>query len=842
MSLVGSYLEGPELPFCLMQHSFLQPDLEEIDQDSLIDSYTSLPSNNKCSLVDVEKCYIDRLSKPQQGTPSTKSATRVDGNGAEMETPEDKPLAVLDPRDRYNRLALFDDDPEDNSEPGLMMFTNYPMEGVLQPSPLHATASSMKRHWEHLDMLNFSPTEKKPRVNISPASNFQPIGSLLSSPRNNADSNHSSHTLHTNPPSQTVLSRFPLTTTAPTTVSNSSITPASQTTTTPTVTSTSAVPTSPKLSPNGSPPQKLQLDLQNIRRLNEQLRYDHSNPAPTGQPPPIPSPVLSVQQRRPSFSDEAMRTPSPYHMDGRTTPITPGTTGGCADELDRLPPLPAENAYSRANWQEVFDRVRAVLKRDSIRQKIMAAEIGFSGSTLSPMLSNKYRHTKEIHVNRLRHWSYRRDVLFMEAIHQQAAGCNSSIEQLNLDVHPDVLRVWLDFSMDVSQRELIDDILLKWLKSFNVSQWATLGERKWRATSEPEADPRVFPASSFPNTLSCSASGPTSKTEVFSTQIAVQSPHQNQPQNRQQVLQVQSQVPHAQNQAKQVHSSQQSNQDNQNFQSAISQMFNPPSLAQLVSNQPNGSTNHTTSNILNLQNLTQNLPVNTNFLEMMQNQQNQPQNQQNLLRPPVAPFLFRGGSQNGAQKGGQFPQNLCPKQPNQQFAPSPIHQQQRSAQQQVQQQVQQQLPLQQNFSNSNFTLISKPNGVQPIGVCKTDADFTRPETLWSPPRAHAPLPQPDNSPLLFNHPKMYTPVRPNPQVPHNANKQNSPVSTNNTLQPFTQQQFAQQQQLAQQHAQQRQQQEQQQEQQQFHHFHLLQLHLLQQQHLEQENGAFDNYH
>ena len=45
-----------------------------------------------------------------------------------------------------------------------------------------------------------------------------------------------------------------------------------------------------------------------------------------------------------------------------------------------------------------------VLKRDKIRQKVMAVEIGFSGSTLSSMLHGKYRHTKEAHVARLRDW------------------------------------------------------------------------------------------------------------------------------------------------------------------------------------------------------------------------------------------------------------------------------------------------------------------------------------------------------------------------------------------------------------------------------------------------------
>jgi len=50
----------------------------------------------------------------------------------------------------------------------------------------------------------------------------------------------------------------------------------------------------------------------------------------------------------------------------------------------------------------------------------MAIMIGISGSTLSPILSSKYKHTKEFHINRLRQFCIYQDHLFCVRLLDQA--------------------------------------------------------------------------------------------------------------------------------------------------------------------------------------------------------------------------------------------------------------------------------------------------------------------------------------------------------------------------------------------------------------------------------------
>lgn len=82
---------------------------------------------------------------------------------------------------------------------------------------------------------------------------------------------------------------------------------------------------------------------------------------------------------------------------------------------------PSARAVLVAPVAVLIETVLHVLRRDRVRQKDLAASIGLSGSTLSPMLRGKYRHTKDAHMTRLREWVYQRDKLFVTSVLHQVS-------------------------------------------------------------------------------------------------------------------------------------------------------------------------------------------------------------------------------------------------------------------------------------------------------------------------------------------------------------------------------------------------------------------------------------
>lgn len=90
------------------------------------------------------------------------------------------------------------------------------------------------------------------------------------------------------------------------------------------------------------------------------------------------------------------------------------------------------NAYLReaSSWEVIFKRCITILKRQGIRQKTMAVDVGLSGSTLSPLLKNKYKHTKQTHVDILRLWCWKMDRLFLASVAHAALERGMNMSEL----------------------------------------------------------------------------------------------------------------------------------------------------------------------------------------------------------------------------------------------------------------------------------------------------------------------------------------------------------------------------------------------------------------------------
>lgn len=114
--------------------------------------------------------------------------------------------------------------------------------------------------------------------------------------------------------------------------------------------------------------------------------------------------------------------------------------------------------------------MRDVLKRDKIKQRTMAAQLGISGSTLSPILSGKYPHTMDRHVQRLRDWCVERDRELWGKVNAQAKSMRMDDIALcaALGVDQRHLEAWKEFRMPLDQRVAIDKALALWLNKFTL--------------------------------------------------------------------------------------------------------------------------------------------------------------------------------------------------------------------------------------------------------------------------------------------------------------------------------------------------------------------------------------
>lgn len=180
-------------------------------------------------------------------------------------------------------------------------------------------------------------------------------------------------------------------------------------------------------------------------------------------PSPFGSPVSSHRPLSGPSSTAASPSSSPHADPTSSSPLS-------HIKSPSPPPyslkLPDGNAYKSATWEEVFRRVLEILKREKMRQKVMAVEIGFSGSTLSAMLHNKYKHTKAAHVARLRDWCYDRDKFLVDAITQQN-GLQLTGEQVasTAGVDPEVFSKFCDFTLPITERAEVDTLLDPWLRA-----------------------------------------------------------------------------------------------------------------------------------------------------------------------------------------------------------------------------------------------------------------------------------------------------------------------------------------------------------------------------------------
>jgi hypothetical protein len=172
--------------------------------------------------------------------------------------------------------------------------------------------------------------------------------------------------------------------------------------------------------------------------------------------------------------------------------------------------LPESNAYRQATWAEVFARVIQILKRDKMRQKFMATEVGFSGSTLSAMLHGKYRHTKEVHVAHLRDWCYTKDSTLVSTVAAQIQSCSLDNEQLadSLDIDHAIFDKYMAFTLPTSEREAVDIILAPWLRGFvfrqNTARRQQQKDEKLNAAAHPP--PMTPPPGAFSSPYSTSSS------------------------------------------------------------------------------------------------------------------------------------------------------------------------------------------------------------------------------------------------------------------------------------------------------------------------------------------------
>jgi len=110
--------------------------------------------------------------------------------------------------------------------------------------------------------------------------------------------------------------------------------------------------------------------------------------------------------------------------------------------------------YDKFEVSDVILRVKDILHRDQLRQKQLAKQLGFSGSTLSPMLKHKYRHTKSSHIQALRVWAYERDVQFVNGILTQAQflGLTQESFAAGLGVPVSEVMSWSNFTMSPQKR------------------------------------------------------------------------------------------------------------------------------------------------------------------------------------------------------------------------------------------------------------------------------------------------------------------------------------------------------------------------------------------------------
>jgi len=122
----------------------------------------------------------------------------------------------------------------------------------------------------------------------------------------------------------------------------------------------------------------------------------------------------------------------------------------------------------------------------------MAADVALSGSTLSPMLRGKYRHTKEQHIKLLRQWACHRDQIFINKVQHRMRLANVTSEYMAqaVGVSLDIMLNWLDFTMPIMERSGVDVLIVKWLKSFHCREKKYRKKRCQKPKNVPSSSPK----------------------------------------------------------------------------------------------------------------------------------------------------------------------------------------------------------------------------------------------------------------------------------------------------------------------------------------------------------------
>eukprot|EP00457_Paulinella_chromatophora_P001487 gb/GEZN01001489.1/.p1 GENE.gb/GEZN01001489.1/~~gb/GEZN01001489.1/.p1 ORF type:complete len:919 (-),score=152.01 gb/GEZN01001489.1/:138-2894(-) len=185
----------------------------------------------------------------------------------------------------------------------------------------------------------------------------------------------------------------------------------------------------------------------------------YGGPSPAHQPlTPLAPPSRTMNIPKPM--------PLPQLSDTMVEALRQFSPNGPSSEKDE------SNAYNTASWEQVFQRCLDVLKRDNMRQKAMALDIGLSGSTLSPMLRSKYKHTKNVHVDVLRSWAWTKDRFFLAraASHAISTGLDLDGVAERIGVTPSTLDQHYKFKVSLTERTTVDTALSKWLQVYKTDR------------------------------------------------------------------------------------------------------------------------------------------------------------------------------------------------------------------------------------------------------------------------------------------------------------------------------------------------------------------------------------
>ncbi len=115
----------------------------------------------------------------------------------------------------------------------------------------------------------------------------------------------------------------------------------------------------------------------------------------------------------------------------------------------------------------LVDRVKVIMQHKNLRQKELAEEIGWSGSTLSQVLSLSYKHLrKHKHLEKLIDWCVKQDNMLFDQLWRFALANTTPSTKITpfliastLHVRPELFYRWLTKSLPLADRSNIDSLV-----------------------------------------------------------------------------------------------------------------------------------------------------------------------------------------------------------------------------------------------------------------------------------------------------------------------------------------------------------------------------------------------